>query len=433
MRSEATSCYFLGEEPKKLTVPFFQRRYVWEEANWRELLESLEPDNATKAFLGSVIIKRVKESKPSEGIIIDGQQRITTLSILMKSIYDIIRKKEMAQSCQEDDDESEYESIMSTLKTTLFYRIYDSDKFKESSIKIQHSRVDKEAYECIINTGFKNKDYIPDDVQKKYEDSKIMQCYIFFMKTLKEQPIEYLKKLHDSMYSKEDRILVLIELGDGDVNEQTIFDTINRAGVRLTTSDIVKNNIFKQLLDLAKTDNEKNDICKLYDDKWEKLFYSNQVDDKNNWYKVRSFGNVQRTNLDFILYCVACIKWGNGEKKEIFSNLESVYLKNTEKYDMEKLIKLVEEINEYAYIFNKYVLEFQNNLASEDEVEIFKYNEHVRRLLLILEKYGVQMFYPYVLMRIRDTNSNFKEPQLIMDFRSLETYIVRRRIARKST
>jgi hypothetical protein len=42
MKAEAKSLRFLGESPQKLTIPFFQRHYVWKEENWQELLESLE-------------------------------------------------------------------------------------------------------------------------------------------------------------------------------------------------------------------------------------------------------------------------------------------------------------------------------------------------------------------------------------------------------
>ena len=83
MKAEAKSLRFLGES-NKLSVPFFQRRYVWTEDNWIELIESIENTEVTP-FLGSLILK---EQSGNEFSVIDGQQRLTTITILAKSIYD---------------------------------------------------------------------------------------------------------------------------------------------------------------------------------------------------------------------------------------------------------------------------------------------------------------------------------------------------------
>ena len=82
-----------------LEVPFFQRPYVWNEENWKELLDDLRETQATH-FLGSVILKK-KEThtwEPNKSVIIDGQQRLTTLSILIKALYD----------CMQDEKENIY-------------------------------------------------------------------------------------------------------------------------------------------------------------------------------------------------------------------------------------------------------------------------------------------------------------------------------------
>ena len=74
MKAEAKSLRFLGES-NKLSVPFFQRRYVWDEENWGELVENLENSEVTP-FLGSLILK---EQSGNEFSVIDGQQRLTAL------------------------------------------------------------------------------------------------------------------------------------------------------------------------------------------------------------------------------------------------------------------------------------------------------------------------------------------------------------------
>ena len=87
MDARAKSLRFLGDG-KQLTIPFFQRSYVWKEENWRELLNSFENDDVVP-FLGSIILKDVSDPfNPGERMVIDGQQRLTTITILVKAILD---------------------------------------------------------------------------------------------------------------------------------------------------------------------------------------------------------------------------------------------------------------------------------------------------------------------------------------------------------
>lgn len=75
---------------KMLEIPFFQRSYVWKESEWERMLEDIENVCVTKEpyFMGSVILKQqLTQSNSTVGdvrTVIDGQQRLTTLSILLK-------------------------------------------------------------------------------------------------------------------------------------------------------------------------------------------------------------------------------------------------------------------------------------------------------------------------------------------------------------
>lgn len=415
MKADAKSLRFLGESPQKLTVPFFQRHYVWKKENWEELLASLE-SSEVKPFLGSIILKITNSLSPSEANIVDGQQRLTTLTILAKAIYDTLPKDEEGSGVRRD------------IESFLFYRKNASDKFINSHIKIEHSRTDIEDYTRVIKAGLgllTNDDLNYEEIQSN--SGLILNCYKYFREELKKKTIEELNNLHDSMFNDTRRILVLIILEHDDVNEQTIFDTINRAGERLSAADIIKNNIFKKCLDKCEeAEQDRNDVCIMYDDKWANLFYTGSEDD-NIWDERRIFGNVQKTNLEFLLYCVACIKWG--KQKEIFSGLEKVYSDETEHYDYWQLAALIREINEYGKLYKKYVLDLQADLCDEENTKVFKYDNHIERLLLILEKFRVQMFYPYVLKRIKDVNNDIKNTDLIRDFQILESFVVRRRLS----
>ena len=86
MKANGVPITFLGES-KELAVPFFQRHYVWKEENWQELLQSFQ-NTDTVPFLGSIILK---DKGWGNFEIIDGQQRLTTITILAKALYLIHR------------------------------------------------------------------------------------------------------------------------------------------------------------------------------------------------------------------------------------------------------------------------------------------------------------------------------------------------------
>lgn len=359
---------------------------------------------------------------PSElpDVIVDGQQRLTTITILAKAIYD----------CLPAAYKSSSSGIRFYIENMLFYRVNAADDFKDSHIRIQHSKIDQDDYNRVIGSQLLNDESIDLDTIND-GSSNILRCYKYYCEKLDGRGDEALKELFNCLFDENRKVIVLITLRQGDVNEQTIFDTINRAGIRLSTADIIKNNLFKSILDKCQenTDDRKTAIS-VYNRYWEDVFYKNQADSEL-WDKERIFGNVKHNNLEFLLYCVACIKWG--ENDDMFSKLESVFDRETEQMGFAELIELVKDISEYARIFKKYVLDFEMTLADEQESVYFRYDDRVHGLLLILQKFGIQMFYPYVIMRLKEVNQNETDPQLLDDFRILESFIVRRKLSPKGT
>ena len=415
MKAEAKSLRFLGES-NKLSVPFFQRHYVWSEGNWEELLSSLESTDITP-FLGSLILK---ELSGNEFSIIDGQQRLTTVTILAKAIFDSLP----------DANKKPDSGVRTGIQSFLFYRLNAADDFEDSLVKIQHSRIDNQDYSRVIKAGILNEESIDLDLINEHS-SNILLCYKFYREKFAEYTPERLKILFNLIFDGNRKVIIVIELGRDDVNEQTIFDTINRAGVRLSAADIIKNNLFKRLLDKCdKNEKLREQVVATYKDCWDNVFAQNQ-DTCDVWDEERIFGNVKHSNLEFLLYCIACIKWG--EDCDMFPKLEAVYNRETENMSYADLLALVAEIKTYANIFMDYVLKFKNEVDSESINRYFKYNNHVDRLMLILLKFKIQMFYPYVIKRLYEVNCDTSDEGLIKDFAKLESFVVRRKLSTKGT
>lgn len=94
--------FFEGE--KCYTIPVYQRAYSWEEKQWEQFLEDLEEasqgdrQNNTQSdnqgnhyFFGNILLEKLAGSKSSD--IIDGQQRITTIVIFVRSVIDVLRAR----------------------------------------------------------------------------------------------------------------------------------------------------------------------------------------------------------------------------------------------------------------------------------------------------------------------------------------------------
>lgn len=145
----------------KVIVPFFQRTYVWTKENWEELLNDLLHTSTENVFLGSIILKQIptKSGEPKKLEIIDGQQRITTLTILLKALYDSL-PEESRRNCEPQ--------VFSILK---YRRDYTSPNYE---LRIEHSRVDKEAYEKVIEGKVSDLNQINDG------SHLILQCYKYF-------------------------------------------------------------------------------------------------------------------------------------------------------------------------------------------------------------------------------------------------------------
>lgn len=141
MQANAQPFGFLKSK-SSVVIPFFQRPYVWTEENWEELLKELR-DTSKSHFLGSIILKNQSNNEGNPyWLVIDGQQRLTTLSIMLKALYDSIEVDIIKRE------------LLPKLKEVLYNR---------EGLKIKHSRLDKKEYDYILNIDKKDIDKLDDD------------------------------------------------------------------------------------------------------------------------------------------------------------------------------------------------------------------------------------------------------------------------------
>lgn len=420
MQAKETDFGFIAMS-MSIEIPYFQRGYVWNEENWEELLDYLLDDKQSH-FLGSIILKQLEcvSGNIPRWSVIDGQQRLTTLSILLRACYDTLPMQNYSDEVKKEIDVN--------MTDILFFKGRKISDKKE--IKIKHSMVDAADYKMVIEGTARQKvDTIVSHNQKKKDEKEsggILQCYKYFYDYLKTHPKES-EKLWENLLDEQNKILVKIDL-DISENEQAIFDTVNSAGVRLTCADTIKNALFQKANENAKMESERAEVIALYQEYWEKVF-SSSSESIEYWGTERKLGRIVRDNLEILLHCVALVKGFYDPDSHKISDLPQLYKEYISDFDNERLFEFVREIKEYAGLYRKYFCVFDRSV-------LFTYKNDIQRLFHVLSVCEVSTLHPYVLKllkdcRIEDTGG-FSE-ECMQELKRIEKYVIRHGICRVTT
>ena len=211
--------YFDGS--KQGVIPLFQRPYSWDLKDWAVLWDDLmaqyDPADRSSHFMGAVVTVPVK-SVPvgvTKHLVIDGQQRLTTLSLLLAAIRD--------KATTESDEATA--GIIGDFHVNRHYKSPDD-------LKPVPTQADRGAYNAIVY----QRDLEP------FEESKVVQAYRFFQKRLdghdvEGQPITASQTLQSIQQSLQ---VVMINLGEAD-DPYLIFESLNHKGKPLNQADLVRN------------------------------------------------------------------------------------------------------------------------------------------------------------------------------------------------
>ena len=395
MKAEAKALNFITNEGI-IRIPFFQRSYVWEQNNWEELFDDLISEK--NHFLGSLIFKQQLPvtGQPKEVLLIDGQQRLTTISILLKAVYDNFN-----------------EEIKSNINLILFNYLYFKKNVTdvEFETKIKHSKNDTENFEKILL------DSNPRQYIQLVNNNKILDCYDYFNTRIKKliendteqkQLIRLFSKIIDFNY----KLFVVIDLETND-DEQEIFDTINSSGIRLSSADIIKNAIFQRAIVLNSNLIQISDLYKTY---WENTFLKSPEIEKE-WLEQRNTGRIKRDNIEILLHSFAVIKGFFDPERHTLANLYSLFKQYISTFNYDELKGLLQEIVRYANIF------YDNIII---ETDLYGFENQVHRTLHVIEELELTTFYPLVLYILKEETNKGLYLHL------LEKYIIRRAIANKT-
>lgn len=248
--NESFICRFLDGADKKFVIPVYQRPYSWKKSDCKQLFDDLMTvyrEKYTSHFFGSLVYVASDVGNCNEYLIIDGQQRITTTSLLLLAIRNYVVNTGIDISINPD-------------KITDTY-LKDRYSQNENKLKLKLVQGDDTAYDRLIN----NQDVDP--------DSSIAVNYNYLYDQISALTPEELTGLYDAIMK-----LAVVNISlfppEGD-DPQLIFESLNSTGQDLNESDKIRNYVLMNMNSI--------DQAQFYKKYWEVLERTVSRDDINNF------------------------------------------------------------------------------------------------------------------------------------------------------
>ena len=357
---------------KQFVIPIYQRTYSWTreqcEQLWHDVVQATTYTGREGHFIGSIVYAQQEATLIAnipQYLVIDGQQRLTTLSLFLVALAQAVRD---SATSQEISHEEIYDSYLVNThgKGELHYKLLLTQSDKEKIIEI----IDH-----------------PDRVTPPTPASRLEENYLFFVECIRQNKID-IQKLYEGINKL---IIVEIMLGRDD-NPQLIFESLNSTGVDLSQADLIRNYVLMGLGNEEQT--------RLYKDYWypmERQFHYAEGSDQ--------FDRFMRDYLTL--------------KQGSIPNIDRVYasFKAYQRSQIGQPIRqIVEDIYRYAHSFLRVAL-----LQEEDE-DIWNALNDIRTL-------KVDVAYPFLLEAYDDyAHKLLSKQDLLVILRLVESYVLRRLI-----
>ena len=298
MQAQVKSLVEFLQGKHQLVIPIYQRPYSWSnkqlERLWQDIINISEKEE-NQHFLGSIVrIKpRIESREISEQAIIDGQQRITTIFILISAIIRSLKPPR--------DEEWEVYLINKYATGSLHYKLWSTDTDRQT-----------------LN------DLITRNPSPNESSERVLSTFKFFRERIEKQEIdpEYLLR------GIRQLVIVDICLDPERDDPQLIFESLNSTGLALSQSDLIRNFI---LMDRSPKEQEK-----IYRDHWHKMEHSfDRADNKASFDRfIRDYLTIQNNGKIPVI-------------RDVYETFKKWFREQQDK-DIEELIK---HIHQYSTCF----------------------------------------------------------------------------------
>lgn len=317
MKPSTLTVFDIFQMERRYVVPLFQRPYVWNsERQWKPLWADVigkadrilncgdcTDQQIRKHFLGAAVIGQIRTfgKQVSAMDVIDGQQRLTTLQVILCALRDFATL-------------NGFDEMLTELKRVTENTCRHEEKYE--TYKVWPTTSDRGVYESVLNAGS------PEEVltrhplvRAKYARKPsprplLADAYLFFYDSIKSYvndgaeimeegadspalPLSQMEKRLDALIGAITKYmeLVIIELEEKD-DPQVIFETLNARGEPLLPSDLLRNFVFLEATRAGE------DVDRLYSSYWSRF------DDPSDqfWKAQRTIGRFKRSCMDVFVF-----------------------------------------------------------------------------------------------------------------------------------
>lgn len=374
--SERKITKLFSESDTVFSIPVYQRDYNWQEKQcqrlFKDILQTGKNEKVSSYFLGSIVyihdgIYGVGEK---EFHVIDGQQRMTTLTLLFLAIYFKLKGTILAKDADK------------------IYNQYVVNPYSEKEIKLKLLPPEENLY--ILNKISHNKF----NELEAFQDRNMLKNYLFFEKELENLSFDDMKHLSNGI---EKLIYIDIALEKGKDDPQKIFESLNSTGLDLSQGDLIRNYI---LMDL-----ERGEQNRIYKEIW--------IPIENNC-KVSDGSEITSYVSDFIRDYLTLKTEKISSKPKVFETFKAYY----EKENDEKLEDMKKYSEAYSYIIKP---------SLEKDKDIQRELDYLKSL----DKTVINTFLIGVLKDYKD--NILEKDELLNILILLQSYLWRRYITEKPT
>lgn len=374
--SERKITKLFSESDTVFSIPVYQRDYNWQEKQcqrlFKDILQTGKNEKVSSYFLGSIVyihdgIYGVGEK---EFHVIDGQQRMTTLTLLFLAIYFKLKGTILAKDADK------------------IYNQYVVNPYSEKEIKLKLLPPEENLY--ILNKISHNKF----NELEAFQDRNMLKNYLFFEKELENLSFDDMKHLSNGI---EKLIYIDIALEKGKDDPQKIFESLNSTGLDLSQGDLIRNYI---LMDL-----ERGEQNRIYKEIW--------IPIENNC-KVSDGSEITSYVSDFIRDYLTLKTEKISSKPKVFETFKAYY----EKENDEKLEDMKKYSEAYSYIIKP-------SLEKDKDIQ---------RELDYLKSLDKTVINTFLIGILKDYKDNILEKdELVNMLILLQSYLWRRYITEKPT
>ncbi|OPC19029.1 hypothetical protein BAX95_12455 [Elizabethkingia meningoseptica] len=308
MKASSANLLTVIKGPKQFVIPIYQRTYSWQLSQCNQLLSDIirisKDENLQGHFLGSIVYFQEDITTISDVpklLVIDGQQRLTTVSILIMALAHFLKNNEVE---------------IDTNSTKLFnYYLLNAEEENDLRYKLMLTRGDKQSYINLLK-----------EIPQEEVTNRVTENYKFFSSKINTENVK-------DIYNGILRLFIVdVALEKDKDNPQLIFESMNSTGLDLSQADLIRNYVLMG--------QEINLQTKLYE---------------NYWFPMeQAFGNEYASKFDSFMRDYLSVKSGRIPRiNEVYEEFKAFVNSDHSANDIESIIQ---DVSNFASHYTRIVL-----------------------------------------------------------------------------